>query len=84
MYIIRDRLLQFEFSEEIDYLKEKEKNLERDRTGIHTFYMISFTVFMINVKLFSVHRNRRKYDGFLKKPAEANSRITKMLELADK
>lgn len=42
-------------------------------------YMISFTVFMIIVKLFSVHRNR-KYDGFLKKPAEANSRITKMLE----
>lgn len=33
---------------------------------------------------YSVYTETGKYDGFLKKPAEANSRITKMLELADK
>ena len=43
--------------------------------------MISFTVFMINVKLFSVHRNRNRTDS---KSAESNFRISKMLELADK
>lgn len=55
-----DRLLQFEFCEENWLFKGKRKKESWDRQNrIQTFYMISFTVFMINVKLFSVHRDRK-------------------------